>query len=254
MSLPFLTEWLVATIVALLPHPAEPLRICAEPDSLPMSQQSSQSGFEIEVAQRLAKDLGRPLEVRWIAQRDPSYYRSTVGAGVCDAVMSVPSGFSHLDTTKPWYHASFAFVTRDAPLPQSFNDPELAKVTIGVPATGRGEPPPAISLTRRDLGGQLHPYSIYEPRALVEAVADREVDMAVLWGPFAGYYGARQKVPLKVGATPDVDMGMPMGFDISIGVKKGNDALKDQLDAALVRERPAIAAILGRWHVPTKES
>lgn len=252
MSLPFLTEWLVMAIMAAFQPPAAPFTICAEPDSLPMSRQAGNSGFEIEVAQLLAKDLGRPLVVKWIPQRDPSYYRATVGAGVCDAVMSVPTGFSRLDTTKPWYHASFAFVTRDKPLPRSFNDPELTKVTIGVPATGRGETPPAISLTRRDLGGNLHPYSIYEPRALVDAVADKEIDMAVLWGPFAGYYSAQQAVPLRVGATPDTDMGMPMGFDLSIGVKKGNDALKDQLDAALVRERPAIAAILNRWHVPAK--
>src|SRR3569623_611537 len=108
MSLPFLTEWLVMAIMAAFQPPAEPLRICAEPDSLPMSQQASQSGFEIEVAQLLARDLGRPLEVKWIAQRDPSYYRSTVGAGVCDAVMSVPTGFTRLDTTQAWYHAGFA--------------------------------------------------------------------------------------------------------------------------------------------------
>ncbi len=251
MFSPFLIKGLALVAVAAMQP--QPLRICAEPDSLPMSQQSSQSGFEIEVAQLLARDLGRPLEVKWIAQRDPSYYRSTVGAGVCDAIMSIPAGFSRLETTQPWYHAGFAFVTSGAPLPQSFNDPELTKVTIGVPATGRGETPPAISLTRRDLGSHLRPYSIYDPRGLVDAVADRSIDMAVLWGPFAGYYGAQHKVPLRIGATPDTDMGMAMGYDIAIGVKKGNDALKTQLDAALQRQRPAITAILARWHVPVKE-
>src|SRR3954471_1512751 len=110
MFSPFLINGLAAAVVAAT-QPAAPLRICAEPDSLPMSQQSSQTGFEIEVAQLLAHDLERPLEVKWIAQRDPSYYRSTVGAGVCDAVMSVPTGFSRLETTRPWYHAGFAFVT-----------------------------------------------------------------------------------------------------------------------------------------------
>ena len=250
----FLINALALTAVATTLAAPQPLRICAEPDSLPMSQQASRSGFEIEVAQLLARDLGRPLEIKWIAQRDPSYYRSTVGAGVCDAVMSVPTGFSRLETTAPWYHAGFVFVSGAAPLPQSFNDPELTKVTIGVPATGRGETPPAISLTRRDLGSHLRPYSIYDPHALVDAVADRSVDMAVLWGPFAGYYGAQQKVPLRIGATPDTDMGMAMGFDISVGVRKGNTGLKDQLDAVLKRERPAIAAILARWHVPVRES
>src|SRR4051812_31980148 len=68
-------------------------RICAEPNNLPMSDEGTRSGFEIEVAELVAKELGQPLEVKWVAQRDPSYLRQTIGAGACDAIMGIPADF-----------------------------------------------------------------------------------------------------------------------------------------------------------------
>ena len=82
-----------AMLLAAPAQAAAPFRICAEPDNLPMSRRADASGYEIEVAKILAADMGRPLEVKWIAQRDPSYFRETLGKGACDALMDVPDGF-----------------------------------------------------------------------------------------------------------------------------------------------------------------
>jgi mxaJ protein len=236
-----------------------PLRICAEPNNLPMSQQASRSGFEIEVAEILAMDLHRKLEINWAPQRDRSYFRQTVGQGNCDAIMGVPSGFARLTTTTPWYRTGFVFVTRarDAIKIRSFADPILHKLTIGVPATGLGETPPAIALSQRDLGSQLRPFSIYDPRAMIQAVAKKQIDAAIVWGPFGGWFtdvGNKNSADeLTVQPTPDSDGPLQFTMGISIGVRKGNLELKKALESAISRHREDIAGILQKWRVPMRE-
>jgi mxaJ protein len=41
-----------------------------------------------------------------------------------------------------------------------------------------------------------------------------------------------------------------MVFDISMGVRRNDRALRRELDRALLRERPAIERILDAYHVP----
>lgn len=237
--------------LAAAPAPSS-FRICAEPDNLPMSQQSSRSGFEIEIARLLAKDMGQELQVKWVAQRDHSFFRQTIGTGACDAIMGIPSGFSKLTTTKPVYRTGFFFVTRpeDNLAPKSFDDENLRKLKIGVPVTGLGDTPPALALTRRGLGENLRPYSIYEPQKLISAVVKKDVDMAILWGAFAGWFSSNEKPPLTITQTPVKDNVMPLAFDISIGVRKGNTALAELLNLALDHQQAGITAILNHWHVP----
>lgn len=233
-------------------------RVCAEPDNLPMSQKSNTgTGFEIEVARLLAKEMGKALKVIWIAQRDHSYFRQTLGKGACDAIMSVPSDFGRLTTTRSWYRTGFAFVTKTPmstgskkPFKNPFDDPKLQKLTIGVPAIGLGDIPPVAALTRRSLAKNLRPYSVFEPGKLVSAVRDETIDMAIVWGPFAGWYAGEGKDRLQVQLTAEKDGPTPLAFDISIGMRKGNDALKKKLDRALQKQRVAIGSILNQWRVP----
>ena len=76
--------------------------------------------------------------------------------------------------------------------------------------------------------------------------------MAIVWGPLAGYFGARETGKLTltpVQPSPD-GPGWPMAFDISMGVRKGNTVFQKQIDSALVRDRAGIDAILSEYHVP----
>jgi mxaJ protein len=231
---------------------APAFKICAEPDNLPMSQRSSQTGFEIDVAKILAQELGQELEVKWVAQRDHSYFRQTIGAGVCDAIIGVPSSFGRLETTDPWYRAGFVFVGRGEPAPSSFDDPRLKKMIIGVPATGLGETPPVMALTRRRLEKNLRPYSIYEPQKMIAAVADKKIDVAVMWGPFGEWFASQENKTLTIQQTQDRDGPIPLAFEISVGVRKGNEVLKQKLNQALKRRHHAIAAVLTKWHISTR--
>jgi mxaJ protein len=245
----------VASVVAFTPaRAAAPFRICAEPDNPPMSQKATDSGYEIEVARLLAKEMGRPLEIKWVPQLDRSYFRETIDAGLCDAIMGVPAGFQRLSLTRPWYRTGFVFVTgKDHFSPKTFDDAALKTARIGVPATGLGDTPPIIALTRRGLEKNLRPYSIFQQGKIVSAVAAGRIDVGVVWGPLAGWFADKEKEQLDLRPTPKRDMDTPLAFEIAVGVRKDDRLLKNRLNAAIEQRQPDIDAVLRRWHVPAEK-
>ena len=229
---------------------AEPFKICAEPNSLPLSRQADQSGLEIDVARIIADELGRELKIVWVSNRDYAFYRMTVGSGACDALMGVPASFPTLTTTNAWYRTGFMFVSRSGDV-RSFDDERLRHMTIGVPVTGLGDgTPPAIALARRKMIDNLRPFSVYEPQTMVAAVAAGTLDTAVVWGPFAGWFVGAGNEQLSLARAPGRDGPTPFAFDISIGVKKGNEVLRDRLDRALGARQVDVEQALERWRVP----
>ncbi len=178
--------------------------ICAEPESFPLSQSSTGSGYELEVAEVIAKAMNRKLEIKWVAQRDHSYFRQTLGSGQCDALMGVPSQMHNVLSSHPWYRSGFVFMSRTADKLNlsSFDEPSLRKLRIAVPATGLGETPPALALTRRGLSRNLQPYSIYEPASMMAAVKNKEADLAVIWGPFTSGLSVDEKTSLRFSPRP----------------------------------------------------
>ena len=66
-----------------------------------------------------------------------------------------------------------------------------------------------------------------------------EIDVAVVWGPLAGYFAPRQTVPLRVTPVqPQIDgPRLPMTFDISMGVRREDEALRQEIDAILARRK-----------------
>jgi mxaJ protein len=245
----------------LPPKPARVLRICADPNNLPFSNRRLE-GFENEIAALLARDLGARAEYTWWAQRR-GFFRNTLKAGLCDVVMGVPSSFEMALPTRPYYRSTYVFVTRrDRRLAiRSFDDPVLRSLRIGVQLIGDDgtNAPPAHALARRGVVGNLIGYPVYgdyredsPPARIVGAVAKGDVDVAVVWGPLAGYFAPRQPVPLALTpVSPQIDLPfLPYVFDIAVGVRRGETALRDELDAALERRQPEIDAILDRYGVP----
>jgi mxaJ protein len=159
--------------------------------------------------------------------------------------------------TRPYYVSTYVFVTRGETI-ASFDDARLREWRIGVPLVGDdgASTPPAHALARRGLAQNLRGYSVYgdyretaPPARLVAAVAQNEVDVALAWGPLAGYFATRQETPLRV--TPvDADRDVPMRFAIALGVRRADAALARELDAALERRRNEIDAILTAYGVP----
>jgi mxaJ protein len=83
-------------------------------------------------------------------------------------------------------------------------------------------------------------------------VVNRDVDVAIVWGPLAGYFAKQSRVPLEVVAvSPQVDQPfLPFVFDIAMGVRRGDQDLKDQVEQVLDRRRGDIDRILQDYQVP----
>ena len=246
------------------PTPAKTLRVCADPNNLPFSNQRGE-GFENQIAQLVAHELGEQVEYTWWAQRR-GYVRNTMRAGKCDLFVGVPTGLGPVLATRPYYRSTYTFVTRrSGPRIESFDDPKLKTLRVAVQLIGDdyANTPPAQALTRRGIIGNVRGYTVIgdygrpnPPSRIVEAVSNGDVDVAIVWGPLAGYFAARSRVPLRVvPVSPEVDLPfLPFVFDIAMGVRHGDTALRDSLDAILVRRRGAIDAILKRYSIPRSDT
>jgi mxaJ protein len=249
----------LAALVALPCSAAERmLRVCAEPDNLPLSS-AEETGFENRIARVLADDLHATLVYEWQPQRR-GFVRKTIGADLCDVWVGVPAGLERLATTRPYYRSRYVFLNRaDARQPlHSFADPRLARLRIGVQLIGNdlAATPPALALARA--GGIEHVvgYTVYGGRGSVAErisadLAAGRLDAALVWGPQAGYFIDHAPVPLAIApALAPAGFDMPFEFSIAIGVPKGNAELRRELDDALARRAADIAAILDAYHVP----
>jgi mxaJ protein len=252
--------FLVSGLSARSTPAAAPLRVCSDPNNLPFSS-AARDGFENRIADLLARDMKTRVEYTWHAQRR-GFVRETLNAGRCDVVMATPPGTPAVRTTKPYYRSSYVFVTRPRRSARitSFDDPALRTLRIGVQLIGDdgANSPPAHALSRRGIIGNVFGYSVYgdyatasPPSRIVRAVADGEVDVAAVWGPLAGYYAARQQVPLEiVPVQPQIDHGIPQAFDIAMAVRRDDARMFARVERFLVERRVDIDRILDEYSVP----
>lgn len=236
------------------------LRVCADPNNLPYSNEK-QEGFENKLAELIAHDLGREVDYTWWAQRR-GFFRLTLKAQQCDVVMGVPVSSERALTTDPYYRSTYVFVTRkDRNLDiRSINDPRLKQLKVGVQIIGDdyNNSPPAEALARRGAVKNVVGYTVYgnyltpNPTArIVEAVAKGDVDVAIVWGPQAGFFAAQQTVPLTITPVqPKADGPVPFTFEISLGVRRSDAQFRKQLDRILARHKEDIDRLLAEYHVP----
>jgi mxaJ protein len=235
------------------------LRVCADPNNLPFSDANG-AGFENELARLLARDQSQRLEFTWWAQRRGAI-RNTLKAGLCDVVMGVPASLELLATTKPYYTSSYVFVSRaDSELDvRSFDDARLRRVSVGVQLVGDdyANTPPVHALSARGIVDNVRGFSVLGDYAeavpaapILRAVETGEVDVAIVWGPLAGYYARTSRVKLRLLPTPPADGQLPLRFAIAMGVRHADRELLEELNAFIAQRKPAIDALLGRYGVP----
>jgi mxaJ protein len=239
------------------------LKVCADPNNLPFSNARGE-GFENKLVELVAHDLHAKVEYVWWAQRR-GYVRNTLTEKRCDLWPGVASQLEMLATTRPYYRSTYVFVTRaEDPHVASLDDPRLRTASVGVQLVGDdgANTPPGHALARRGIVGNVRGYSLYgdyarpnPPAAIVEAVAGGDVDVAVVWGPLAGYFAPRATRPLKLDPVrPWLDGPQwPMVFDISMGVRKDDTALLQDLDRILEARRPEIGRLLAAYGVSLAE-
>jgi len=177
----------------------------------------------------------------------------------CDVVIGVPKGYDLVQTTKPYYRSTYVFVYPKGKGFQlrSLDDPVLKKLKIGVHLLGDDytNPPPVHELSKRGIVDNVVGFDTFyspqnPPSRIIDAVAGGKIDVAIVWGPAAGYFTARQPIPLEVVPVPSGKTDLPFAFDMSMGVRQGDNALAARLEGVLEAKQAEIAKILTDYRVP----
>jgi quinoprotein dehydrogenase-associated probable ABC transporter substrate-binding protein len=235
------------------------LRVCADPDNMPLSNKKGE-GFEQKIAELVAKDWNSKIEYAWWPVRRGFFSRALNGR-YCDVAIEAPSGLDMAGVTKPYFRSGYVFVTRkDRNLDiKTLADPRLKKLKIGVNILNSDaeNTPPAMALSRYGVVGNLTGYYTFytdsvRPEDIINAVAKKEIDVAIVWGPLAGYFVRQAEAPLSMQPLPERDSlsDFPFQYNIGMGVRRRDRALRDSLQSVLDRRRPEIEGILRQYGVP----
>ncbi|HEY9450841.1 MAG TPA: substrate-binding domain-containing protein [Gemmatimonadaceae bacterium] len=254
---------LVVAVAAASPQPApREFRVCSDPNNLPFSNKQGE-GFENKIAELFARDLHATVTYDWLAQQR-GFSRKTLKTEACDVIMGVPAHYDPVLTTKPYYRTTYVFVyrTADGPRVTSLDDTVLKHVKIGIHVIGDDydNPPPAQALALRGIIANVKGYRLVDdyskpnpPSHIIDAVARGDIDVAIVYGPFAGYFAPKESVKLSVvpvSQTVDPLSGFPFTYEIAMGVRKDDPQRAAMLDSLIDRERPAIDSIIKRYGVP----
>jgi mxaJ protein len=236
--------------------PAKELRVCGDPNNLPFSNQKLE-GIENKIADVIAKDLGMTVAYTWWPHQR-GLVKRVLNTGRCDIMLGIPKGYDPVLWTKPYYRTGYVLAYRkDRGLKvRSLDDPSLKTLKIGVQVNT----PPHDALGQRGIADNVVGYQLMfdsnfhaedYPGKLVEDLIAGTVDVALVWGPIAGYFVKKKAAPLEVVLLEDrPESGNRFAFDISMGVRKGNTALKGKLEEALARRHDEIEHILADFGVP----
>ena len=230
------------------------LRVCADPGNMPLSDKQGE-GFENRIAERLAEHLSVPVAYTWYPQ-SMGFVRNTLRARLCDIIIGVVTADELVQNTNPYYRSSWVLVHRAAD-GDRFDD--LASVAaargrIGVVATS----PPADLVMRLGLIGQAQSYHLLtdtridQPtRQMITDLAEGRLDVALAWGPIAGWWAKQQSEPLAlVPLQSDPRTGLRFDFRISMGIRNGEPNWKHRINDALRELQPDFDRILDEFAVP----
>lgn len=252
------------TLEPASPRPSQPetgvVRVCADPDNLPLSNEKGE-GFENAIAELIAKEWKSELRYAWWPVRRGFFSRALNGR-YCDIAIQAPGGLDMAAITRPYYRSGYFFVSRkDRGLEDltSLDDARLKQLAIGVHLLNSDaeNTPPAMALSRHGVVGNLKGFSTFystdnRPEAIFDALVNKDIDIAIVWGPLAGAYVKQSTTPLALVPLPERDsiVDYPFRFNIAMGVRRRDQSLRDSLDALLAKRAPEIEAILDRYNVP----
>jgi len=246
-------------------------KVCADPLNPPYSTKNK-DGFENKIAEFFAKELGQKVEYTWFAQRI-GFIRNTLTAPVndrdadsdqfkCDIVMGVPEGYDLALTTAPYYKSSYVLLIAKGRGWDDIKEAEqLSKLslqrqeTLKIAMFDRG--PGTTWLQQNALLDQGIPYQSMsgdgENNTAMEMARDfkaKKIDMVILWGPMAAYVMAQSPknsyTLIRMKSTP----ALRFDFAMAMGVRKGDNARKAQLDKLITSQADKIQAIIGSYNIP----
>jgi quinoprotein dehydrogenase-associated probable ABC transporter substrate-binding protein len=234
---------------------AAPLRVCADPDNMPFSNEKGE-GFENKLAELMAQKLDATLEYSWFAEAT-GYVPNTMGREACDLVMGYAQGTGLIEDTNPYYYTSYVLIYRqdDESLAgiDNLSDPRLKGKRIGLFA----RTPPASILAMHGLIANAKPFEVDANKSaskatmtMISELASGELDAALLWGPVGGYYAERASVPLKLVPLVKENAGPSTIYGITMGVRPNEPQWKHKINKLIAENEREINLILEGYNVP----
>ncbi len=246
------------------------LKVCQDPNNLPFSNAGGE-GFENRIAELFGKDLGLPVTYYGFPNR-MNFIRNTLRYKLptddypCDIVMGVPAGFDQVSVTKPYYRSTYSLVypkgkgldgLRSSDDLLALPRDKLATLRIGL----YDRSPASEWLARHDLVDRGVPYLMMNadpsqyPGQLIERDLEQgKIDVAIVWGPIAGFFARRVHSPELVVVPMKSEPGLAFDFAMAMGVRYGEPAWKQQVEGLLVKHRSEIQAILRDYGVPLDDA
>lgn len=251
---------------APVPAPRTALRVCQDPNNLPFSNLKGE-GLENRLAELFGKALGLPVTYYSFPNR-LAFIRNTLRYKLpgedyrCDIVMGVPVGFDQVSVTKPLYRSTYALVFAKGKgldgvasgadflaLPRA----QLDKLRIGI----YDRSPASDWLGRHGLVDQGVPYPIMNPdpeqypgEIIEKDLAAGKIDVAIVWGPIAGYFARRVQTPQLAVVPIKSEPGVRFDYQMALGVRYGEREWKQQVEGLIESQREGIQAILKEFGVP----
>lgn len=231
------------------------LKVCADPNNLPYTNRQEQ-GFDNRIAQIIAEELNAQLSYVWYPQGVNMVQRK-LREGDCDLILGVGESYQGMLSTLAYYQSTFVMVYREGEGYdlETLDDEVLRKLRRAAETPGI---PPYASLLRRDLstGTQIIESRDLQPTPpispIVDSVARKEVDVAILWGPIAGYFSKNQPSKLKVvPVLPEFELpSTSMIYAITMIVRPGDDAFRDRLNYVITRRWEQIRGLIEEFSFP----
>ncbi|GEL40383.1 hypothetical protein MEX01_09740 [Methylorubrum extorquens] len=232
------------------------LRVCSDPGNMPFSERKG-GGFENKMAQIVADELKVKLRYYWLTQ-GPGFVRNTLGTGLCDLIIGT-SGGDIVQATNPYYRSAYVLVARKGELAdlKRLDDPRLKDKQIGIIA---GTPPSNRLSELKLVGERIHAYAPYAFGAerkhqtvaaeVIADLAEKKIDVAILWGPAAGWLAKQSGVPMDVVPLLHEPGRPPLTFRVSMGVRHNENDWKRSLNTVLRKRKADIEAVLREYEVP----
>jgi len=217
--------------------------LCAHPNSLPFaSKDGGRHGFQVELAQALARRLGVSLTQNWVIT-NYDIFRAD-----CDIVMDSiadrqAQAESGLRISKPYRRSGVAIALRgDEKDVRSLGDLTGAHRKVGVLTS-------SIAAMKLSQGGAELVPGLFEDEMLA-MLNNREIDAAAVTPTSAGYYNLihpKQKVRLIYPFESEPDLT----WNVAVGMRRPDPMLQEAVDAAIAHliEDGTVKRVYARYGV-----
>jgi mxaJ protein len=231
------------------------LRVCADPQNLPFSNEKGE-GFENKLVDLIAAKLDLHVSYTWLPQV-VGHVATLPDDTDCDLLMGYAQGTGLIEDTNPYYRTSYVLIYRqnDKSLAgvENLADDRLKSKKIGILA----RTPPVSIMAMNGLMANARSFEAKGDRNaagavvdVIAAIASGEIDAGILWGPLGGYYAQNAKVPLALVPLVKEKAGPATIYPITMGVRPNEPEWKHKLNKLIAENQADIYAMLSEYNVP----